>query len=244
MIMIPANDAKTILSLIDLTTLNPNDTDEIITNLCHKAITPFGNVAAVCINPEFVKLAATLLKDTDVDIATVVNFPVPDLEIAQVEEMTKKALADGATEIDLVMPRKEFLLGDEKEAKAMITAIRRLCQKAKLKVILESGSLENKENIYQAALLAINCGADFVKTSTGKIGIGATIEAADAMLHAILDSKKAVGFKASGGIRSTLQALEYINLARSILGESFITKKTFRFGASSLLSDVLSHLKN
>lgn len=236
--------AKQALSLIDLTSLDDNDTDEVITGLCQKAVTSHGEVAAVCVYSRFVKLAKKCLENTQVNIATVVNFPSGDQKLEAVLQETKQAIADGADEIDLVIPYKEYLAGDTETTSQFVSECKKVCgPNITLKVILETGALQQPEIITQASIDAIEAGANFLKTSTGKIAVGATIDAAELMLTAIKQSGKLVGFKASGGIRTVEQASQYLQLAGIIMGQDWVTPKTFRFGASSLLQDVLDNLQ-
>ena len=231
-----------IIGLIDLTSLNDNNTDESIIQLCQQAETPYGNVAALCIYPKFVSVAKSQLAPIDVMVATVVNFPDGQSDVATVLQATQAALAAGADEIDIVIPYHDIQQGNWQTTTDLIQTVKAMCTSKTLKVILETGAL-NANQIRQAAITAIAAGADFLKTSTGKITIGATLEAAEIMLNLIYQHYKAtsqwVGFKASGGVRTFVQAEEYLNLACSICGESYLTSKTFRFGASSLLADVL-----
>lgn len=230
------------LALLDLTSLNDDDTNEKIVALCAKAHGDFGKTAAVCVWPRFVKTAKKELKGTGVDVATVVNFPHGGTDIEATVAETKGAIADGADEIDVVLPYKAFMAGDKETAKALLKATRDACKGKVMKVIIESGVLKHASLITEASKLAIECGADFVKTSTGKTPVSATLEAANAMLEAIRDSGKPVGFKASGGVRTTEQAADYMTLADKIMGPNWISKKTFRFGASGLRDNLLASM--
>lgn len=235
--------AKQILPLIDLTTLSADDTDEKILALCAQAQTPYGNVAAVCIYSKFVPLAKKTLKNTSIKVATVVNFPTGNLPIAPVTLEIKNAVASEADEIDVVFPYRAFLDNHKKESQKFVQICKDSCPKGvSLKVILETGAFPNVESIYEASALIIDAGADFLKTSTGKIETGATIEAATAMLLAIKQSKKSVGFKASGSVRDVKDAYRYLSSAEHIMGKNWINPKTFRFGASALLKDTLANL--
>lgn len=230
------------LALLDLTSLNDDDTDEKIVALCKKAHGEFGKTAAVCVWPRFVKLAKKELAGTGVDIATVVNFPHGGTDIEATVAETKQAIADGADEIDVVLPYKSFMDGNKDVCKALLTATREACKGKVLKVIIESGVLAHAQLITDASKLSIECGADFVKTSTGKTPVSATLEAANAMLEAIRDSGKPVGFKASGGVRTTEQAADFMTLADKIMGPKWVSKKTFRFGASGLRDSLLASM--
>ena len=236
--------AKKILSLIDLTSLNKDDTEEKITDLCRQAKTKYGSVAAVCFYPKFIVLARELLKNSNIKVATVVNFPNGDHKLEEVITQIAKAIDAGADEIDLVWPYHLFLQGDQKGAKEMVRRASVACGgQAHLKVILETGAFSDYRKIYTASCLVIDAGADFLKTSTGKIKIGATPESACAMLMAIKDRNghggHHVGFKASGGIQTLEQAQNYIALAEIIMGDKWITADVFRFGASMLFNNVL-----
>lgn len=236
--------AKTALSLLDLTDLTETCDAAAIEKLCAQAQTPFGTTAAICIWPRFVAQARGLLgKGHAVKIATVVNFPAGDMAVADVIAETKQAIADGADEIDLVIPYRDFIRGDEEAVTEMVAAVKAACPPPViLKTILETGELKDPALIREASDLAIAAGSDFIKTSTGKVSVNATLQAAEIMLNAIKSSGKPVGFKPAGGVRTVGDAAEYLTLAASILGESWATPKTFRFGASGLLGDILAVL--
>lgn len=230
------------LALLDLTSLNDTDTEETVKTLCAKAHGEFGHTAAVCIWPRFVKLAKEELKGTPVRVATVVNFPHGGTDIEATVAETKQAVADGADEIDVVLPYKAFMDGDTASAKALLDATRKACAGKTMKVIIESGVLAHANTIAEASRLSIACGADFIKTSTGKTPVSATLEAANVMLEVIRESGKPVGFKASGGVRSTEQAADYMTLADKIMGPKWISLMTFRFGASGLRDSLLASM--
>ena len=236
--------AKKALSLLDLTDLTDTCDAAAIEKLCRQAQTPFGPTAAICIWPRFVAQARGILgKGNAVRIATVVNFPSGDMAVADVVAETKRAIADGADEIDLVIPYRDFITGDEEAVTEMVTAVRAACPPpVTLKTILETGELKDPALIREASDLAIAAGTDFIKTSTGKVAVNATLQAAEIMLNAIKTSGRPVGFKPAGGVRTVADAGEYLALAASILGEGWATPKTFRFGASGLLGDILSVL--
>lgn len=236
--------AAVALSLLDLTNLKDDCTDAQIVTLCARAQTPFGNSAAICIWPRFVARARAILgPDHPVKIATVVNFPNGDMEIADVAAETREAIADGADEIDLVIPYGKLRDGDEQAVTDMVAAIRAECHSpVLLKVILENGELKDSTLIKTAAHLAIDAGADFIKTSTGKVAVNATLETADIMLRAIRDSGRKVGFKSAGGIGSVDEASLYLSLAETIMAPDWAMPSTFRFGASGLLDDILAVL--
>lgn len=238
--------AAVALTLLDLTDLRENCTPKDIEALCDRARTPYGDVAAICIQPRFVRHARSILgTDSPVRIATVVNFPTGVLSVAEVVEETKKAIRDGADEIDLVIPYTALVGGDEQAVMDMISAVRDVCAPPLLlKSILETGELKDTVLIRRASEIAIEAGSDFLKSSSGRVAVNATLEAADVMLLAIRDSRRKVGLKPSGGIRSVAEAALYLRLAATIMGEDWVIPSTFRFGASALLDDVLSVLAN
>jgi len=238
--------ARLAISLMDLTTLNDDDTDLKVIQLCHHAKTQVGHTAAVCIYPRFIPIARKTLHKMgvkDVKIATVTNFPHghDDLEIAFAE--TKAAVAYGADEVDVVFPYQSLINGSPKVGLDLVAGCKSICgNDVLLKVIIESGELKTDALITLASQLSIDAGADFIKTSTGKVPVNATLEAAKLMLEAIKASGKNVGFKAAGGVKNAQVAGEYIQLARNIMGDDWVTPAHFRFGASSLLNSLLSEL--
>ena len=232
--------ARRALALVDLTSLSGGETDEDIAALCAQAQTPAGPVAAVCVYGQFVTTAVRELAGTSIPVAAVANFPEGDLDAGRAVRETERAVADGAREVDVVLPWRAFAAGDRDGAMAVVEATRAACP-VLLKVILESGSLHEPEVIGAAARDALAVGADFVKTSTGKVEPHATLPAAAVMLEAVR-AHGSGGFKASGGIRTAEQAAEYLELADALLGGDWATPQTFRFGASSLLSDLLGRL--
>jgi deoxyribose-phosphate aldolase len=232
------------LSLMDLTDLNANSSAEAVANLCGSAATPHGKVAAICIWPRFVKGAKPLLKGSGIKIATVVNFPDGDDDTAPVVMETEKAIKDGADEIDLVFPYRAFKRGEHELAGEQISIIASVCKdRALLKVILETGELRDAGLIRAASELALDEGADFIKTSTGKVQVNATPRAAEIMLEAIKASgREDAGFKPAGGIKTVADAAVYLEIADRIMGLGWARPSTFRFGASSLLVDILAVL--
>lgn len=237
--------AKQALSLMDLTTLNDDDTDDKVIALCQQALTPFGSPAAVCVYPRFVPIARKTLRAIgleSVKIATVTNFPHgnDDLEIALSE--TAAAIAYGADEVDVVFPYRALMAGEEQFCTEFVQSNQSLCAGygVKLKVIIESGELKSPELIRKASEISIRAGADFIKTSTGKVAVNATLEAARVMLETIRDLGAAdyVGFKAAGGVRTAEEAQTYLMLAEEILGKEWIKAEHFRFGASGLLNNL------
>lgn len=239
----PREAASLALSLLDLTNLREDCDAEAIELLCRRASTPYGSAAAICIWPRFVAQARALLGEASkIRIATVVNFPAGDMPVADVVEETRAAISDGADEIDLVIPYRDFLAGDEAAVTAMVDAVRQACPQACLKVIIETGELKDSAHIRRASELAIHAGADFIKTSTGKVAVNATLEATDIMLRTIRESRRTVGFKPAGGISTVADADLYLRLAEMIMGPDWIIPSTFRFGASSLLDDIIAVL--
>jgi deoxyribose-phosphate aldolase len=238
--------AQRALSLMDLTSLTDTESADDIINLCHQAKSPCGETAAICIFPRFIPLAKKTLKaqqTVHVKIATVTNFPHgnDDLDIALAE--TKAAIAYGADEVDLVFPYNALIAGNEQIGFDMVQACKKACgSAAKLKVIIESGELKTPVLIQKASEICIKAGADFIKTSTGKVAVNATPEAAKIMLEAIKNNNTDVGFKAAGGVRNAQDAAIYLSLADDILGQSWTTSTNFRFGASSLLNSLLATL--
>ena len=232
------------LGMVDLTDLTDNCNHAAIEALCARAQTPHGSVGAICIWPRFVAHARKCLKGTNIPIATVVNFPGGNQAIDMTVVETVAAIDDGADEIDLVMPYKDLLAGDEAAVRAMIVAVRSATAgKALLKVIVETGELKEPELIRKASEIAIAAGADFIKTSTGKVAVNATPEVAEIMIQTIADSNRPVGFKPAGGIKTTEDCGAYLSIADRIMGEDWATPRTFRFGASSVLDDLLAALE-
>ncbi len=235
--------ARLALACLDFTNLNDDCSEEDVRALIAKASTPFGKVAALCIWPRFVALAAASLKGSGIHLASVVNFPGGDESPADCVRMTRQALTDGADEIDIVLPWRLILQGETTRARDLLTIVARETKgRAKLKVILETGELKSDHLIEYASHIAIESGADFIKTSTGKTPISATPQAARIMLNAIRDSGKDVGFKASGGIRSLRDAGVYLGLCDEIMGTGWASPQHFRIGASGLMDALLERL--
>ena len=235
--------ARRALSLLDLTDLSDTAREGQVETLIQKALGPHGLPAAICIWPQFVRMAKSRLDSKGVLIATVVNFPKGKLDIDRVVDDTVEALDDGADEIDLVMPWRAFLSGNLEGAGEMVEAVKDcLSGHHRLKVILESGEYPDGGAVSTASALVIGCGADFLKTSTGKSAVGATPEAVTAMLDAIRESGRAVGVKVSGGVRTLADAALYLDLVDRTMGADWATPATFRFGASGLHDDILRAL--
>lgn len=239
------------LGILDLTTLEGADTVQKVEALCGKAsgYRPKGlpNVAAVCVYPVFARQVRSLLKDTDIRTACVAGaFPAGQSPIHIKVAEVKYAVEEGAEEIDMVISRGKFLEGRFGEVADEISAIKEACGNAHLKVILETGELNSLPAIYDASMMAMKAGGDFVKTSTGKVNPAATPEAAYAMLLAIRDyfeaTGKYAGFKPAGGISTPEQALVYVKLVESILGPEWLNNKLFRIGASRLADNLAAEL--
>ncbi|QTF09962.1 deoxyribose-phosphate aldolase [Brenneria izadpanahii] len=241
--------AQRALALMDLTSLNDDDTDEKIAALCRQADSPAGKTAAICIYPRFIPLARKALREQgtpEMRIATVTNFPHGngDIDIALAE--TNAAIAYGADEVDVVFPYRSLIDGDARAGFELVQACKAVCRASGvlLKVIIETGELKQDALIRQASGIAIDAGADFIKTSTGKVPVNATPQSAEIMLKVIRDKGVGdrVGFKAAGGVRSAEEAAIYLQLAEDIMGPEWVNARHFRFGASSLLASLLSVL--
>jgi deoxyribose-phosphate aldolase len=242
--MSDAHTATRALRSLDLTDLTEICTDQAIDTLCKRALDPRGPVAAVCVWPQFVKRSRENLKGSPVRIATVVNFPAGGEDVSRVMDDTQEALSDGANEIDLVLPFDSVRRGDLAVATEMVEAVRDLVDQDRLlKVILETGELNDPKLIETASRIAIDAGADFIKTSTGKTPISATPEAAEIMLNVIRASGKSVGIKPSGGIRTVADAKIYLDLADRIMGSGWATPRTFRIGASSVYDTLIAAIE-
>ena len=244
---------KLALSMIDLTTLEGADTDNKVKQMCYKAkhlhddYPNLPTVAAVCVYPNFVETAVNQLKGSDVKVASVSTaFPSGHSSLEIKLEDTKIAVESGADEVDMVISRGRFHKGDYGYVFDEIAAVKNVCGKARLKVILETGELGNFDKVRKASDIAIYAGADFIKTSTGKIQPAATLPVTLVMLEAIKDyyysSGKMVGMKPAGGISNAKLALQYLVLVKETLGNRWLTNSWFRFGASSLANDILMQL--
>jgi deoxyribose-phosphate aldolase len=244
---------KLALSMIDLTTLSGDDTAGKVRQLCTKAkhlhdpLPGLPKVAAVCVYPPFVRLAASQLKDTGIRVASVATaFPSGQSTLPVKMEETRFTVEEGADEIDMVISRGAFLRGDYHAVYDEIAAIKETCGKAQLKVILETGELSTLDNVRLASDIAMHAGADFIKTSTGKIQPAATLPVTLVMLEAVRDfyylTGRKVGIKPAGGINNARLALQYLVLVRETLGEGWMNRDYFRFGASSLANDLLMQI--
>ena len=238
--------ARHALTLMDLTSLNDDDSDAVIRKLCVRANTPAGHPAAVCVFPAFIGTAQDALAEQGlagkVKVATVTNFPHGEADVERAAAETRAAIAAGVDEVDVVFPYCALMAGDAEVGRELVAACKRECGDAVLKVILETGELKDAGLIDRAGMLAIEGGADFLKTSTGKVAVNATLEAAELLLTAIKTSGRDVGFKAAGGVRTAEDAAAYLQLAERVMGAGWITSAHFRFGASGLLGSLLATL--
>lgn len=243
-----------VIRMMDLTTLEGADTPGKVRAICAKAIRPnpsnpeIPHVAAVCVYPNFVALAREELAGSGVHVASVATgFPAGQVPLSVKLDDVKAAVSAGADEIDMVIDRGAFLSGDYGRVFDEIVQIREACGDAHLKVILETGELGTYDNVRRASVLAMAAGADFIKTSTGKIGTAATLPVTLVMLEAIRDYYQhtgiRIGMKPAGGIKTAKQSIQYLVLLNETLGMEWMTPDLFRFGASSLLNDVLMQLE-
>jgi len=231
----PLFAARSALTCLDLTSLNDADTEADIEALCQRAVGPHGKVAAVCVWPRFAARARALLPP-EVAVAAVANFPDGGTNHARAVRDTQQIVQAGAQEVDVVMPYRTLIA-----APALLDVVRNACQGLRLKVILETGELNNPLAVALACRIALDAGADFLKTSTGKTQTSATLQAAQWLLQAIAADAHAsthVGFKASGGLRTVAQASPYMALTAQLLGAAAVAPARFRLGASSLLADI------
>jgi deoxyribose-phosphate aldolase len=229
--------ARQALVCLDLTSLNDADAADDVLRLCERAIGPpgRGSVAAVCVWPRLAAVARHALPQ-EVAVAAVANFPDGSTEIERALRDAREAVAAGAQEVDVVLPWRDL-----DAAPALLKAVRRACEGRVLKVILETGQLGSDAAIERACRVALAAGADFLKTSTGKVQVNATPHAARLMLRAIAadaGARDRVGFKAAGGIRTVADAAPYLALASELLGARAVTPARFRIGASGLLNDI------
>jgi deoxyribose-phosphate aldolase len=247
------NGLKLVLNMIDLTTLEGKDTDGKVKQLCYKAIHPHDavpglpTVAAVCVYPSMVKVAKKAVEGSGVKIASVATaFPSGQAPKEIKIRDTKYAVDQGADEVDMVISRGKFHAGEYNFVFDEIAAIKEACGDARLKVILETGELGTFDKVRRASDIAMYAGADFIKTSTGKIQPAATMPVTLVMLEAIRDyyykTGIMVGMKPAGGISKSKLALHYLVMVKEVLGEDWLNNEWFRFGASSLANDVLMQI--
>ena len=236
--------ARSLLGLLDLTSLGEDDSPARIEALCARAASPHGKVAAVCVYPEHVTTARRSLADSGIQVASVVNFPDGGEDPGRIERETRRAIAAGADEIDMVLAWRALQRGDTASARAGVDACRAACGSGiVLKLILETGELRAPDLIRAGAELGLDAGVDFLKTSTGKVPINATLDAAAILLDAIAARGGSCGFKAAGGVRSLDEAAAYVALAERRLGTDWVTPAHFRIGASALLDAIWSELE-
>lgn len=242
------------ITMMDLTTLEGMDSAGKVRQLCQKAKRPLASrpelpsCAAVCVYPDLVATAAAELRGSAVQVASVATgFPAGRTDRATKLREVQLAVGDGATEIDMVIDRGAFLAGRYGHVYDEICAVKQACGEAHLKVILETGELKTYDNIRRACRIALLAGADFLKTSTGKVTPASTPPVVLLLLEAardhFLETGRMVGVKAAGGIRTAKDALKYLVLVAETCGDAWLTKRWFRFGASSLLNDVLMQLE-
>ena len=245
---------KMAVSMMDLTTLEGKDTPGKVAYLCRKALQPLDakynvpSCGAVCVYPNMVKYARRFLGESSpVHVASVATgFPSGQMPLRTKLEEVRRAVADGADEIDMVIDRCAFLSGDHAKVFDEIAATKEACGPAHLKVILETGELVTYDNVRIASQIAMEAGGDFIKTSTGKVSPAATMPVTLVMLEAIRDYFYAtgirMGMKPAGGIRNAKQALHYLVMVRETLGDDWLNPGMFRFGASTLVNDVLMQI--
>ncbi|CAN5502296.1 deoxyribose-phosphate aldolase [soil metagenome] len=244
---------KLAISMMDLTTLEGKDTPGKVAFLCRKAMQPADPrydvppCAAVCVYPNLVRAAKKFLGDSGVKVASVATgFPSGLMPLELKLEEVRSAARDGADEIDMVIERGVFLAGAYNRVADEIAAIKEACGEAHLKVILETGELQTYDNVRIASEIAMRSGADFIKTSTGKVSPAATMPVTLVMLEAIRDyfyeTGMRIGMKPAGGIRTAKQALAYLVMVKETLGDDWLTPDLFRFGASTLANDVLMQI--
>ena len=242
---------KTIFSCMDITTLEVTDNYESVLKLVDKVNNleneqpEIPNVAAICVYPNFVTAVRGALEVSDVKVASVSGgFPSSQTypEVKAIE--AGLALKDGADELDIVMNVGNFVLGNYEDMCDEINEVKEICGDAKLKVILETGALKSYNDVRKAAILSIYAGADFIKTSTGKIAVGATPEAFYTMCNAVKDyyeeTGTKIGVKAAGGIRTAADAVKYYTIVKEVLGEEWLNKDLFRIGAASLADNLIA----
>lgn len=244
---------KMAISMMDLTTLEGKDSAGKIAAMCRKAVRPsdsdltIPSVAAVCVYPNMVPVAKKAVAGSIVKVASVATaFPSGLAPLPIKLDEVKRVVEMGADEVDMVINRGDFLSGEFDKMADEIAQVKAACGAAHLKVILETGELETYDNVRLASFIAMQAGADFIKTSTGKAAVNATLPVTLVMLEAIRDyfyaTGKKIGMKPAGGIRTAKQSLQYLVLVNETLGDAWLTKELFRFGASTLLNDVLMQL--
>lgn len=238
-----ASLAARLLPLLDLTSLGEDDAPEAIRALCARALGSPVAPAALCVYPEHVTTVREALRGAAVKVATVVNFPDGGSDPGRIERETRRAIAAGADEIDMVLAYRALLDGDARSAHRGVEACRAACgDGVLLKLIIESGELQTPARIREACRIGLDAGVDFLKTSTGKVTVNATSDAAAIMLDEIAVAGGRCGFKAAGGIRTLDAAKVYIDLAIERLGDAWVTPARFRIGASGLFDAIIDEL--
>lgn len=247
------NALKAVLSMIDLTTLEGKDSPGKVKQLCYKAVhlhdqfPDLPTVAAICVYPTMVSIAKKSLNNTDINVASVATaFPSGMTSLEYKLNEVRMVVADGADEVDMVISRGKFLRGEYNYVADEIAFVKEACGKAHLKVILETGELVTLDNVRLASDIAMKAGADFIKTSTGKVSPAATPPVVLVMLEAIRDyykkTGKKIGMKPAGGISKAKLAIQYLVMIKETLGQDWLNADLFRFGASSLANDVLMQI--
>ncbi|HBR86478.1 MAG TPA: deoxyribose-phosphate aldolase [Candidatus Marinimicrobia bacterium] len=247
------NALKAVLSMIDLTTLEGKDSPGKVKQLCYKAVhlhdqfPDLPTVAAICVYPTMVSIAKKSLNNTDINVASVATaFPSGMTSLEYKLNEVRMVVADGADEVDMVISRGKFLRGEYNYVADEIAFVKEACGKAHLKVILETGELVTLDNVRLASDIAMKAGADFIKTSTGKVSPAATPSVVLVMLEAIRDyykkTGKKIGMKPAGGISKAKLAIQYLVMIKETLGQDWLNADLFRFGASSLANDVLMQI--
>lgn len=238
--------ARRAIGLLDLMALNAHDTEQRIIGMCQRALTPLGPVAALCVYPRFVLLARTTLdrlRTPDIRVVAAVNFPYGSANVESAASETRTAIMAGADEIDVVYPFRTLLSGDQQTGMDLVAACRDACgPRARLTVTLETGDLRDPQIILDASRGAIVSGADFIKTSTGKVVVSATPQSARIMLESIAEVGGQVGIKFAGGIRTFQDAKVFLDMTQTRFGPHWLIPERVRLGASSLLDDLLIQL--
>lgn len=245
---------KFLLNSVELTTLKTTDSEDSVLKFVEKVnefddkYPELGHVATVCVYPNFAKICHDMLENENIEIACVSGcFPSAQSFVEVKIAETALAVKDGATEIDIVMPVGKFLSGDYEGVTDEIQELKAICGERSLKVILETGCLKTASNIKKASILAMYAGADYIKTSTGKLEPAATPEAAYVMCHAIKEYYEQtgiqIGFKPAGGMKTVRDALTYYTIVKEVLGEKWLTNKYLRLGTSSLANKLLSEIE-
>ncbi len=236
--------ARRAIGLLDLTNLNDDCWEGDIDRLAAQGVTVYGKVAALCVWPKWIRRAIAGVSGTGIRVASVTNFPSGRATPDTAARETAEAFSAGADEVDMVLDYRAILAGDAGRAAFQVEAAsREVAEGRLLKVIIESGELSTRGHILLASQVALDAGADFIKTSTGKVPTNATTEAAAIMLGAIRRGGYRAGFKAAGGIKGTRDAASYLGIAARLMGDEWISPSTFRFGASGALADFIATIE-